>query len=159
MPLPAHLTAYWADVCRATSRPAGTPCYEAFAFGDSEAMAEALGALVLQGVKRATAACLWAYEAEGQPLPQPGHLSIVTRWSGEPLCVIETRSVEVMPFSQVDADFAATEGEGDGSLAFWRQAHRAFFTRDCERLDRSFTEDMPVVCERFERVYPLPLLD
>lgn len=60
MPLPAHLTTYWADVCRATGRPADTPCYEAFAFGDSEAMAEALGALVLQGRKRATAASLWA---------------------------------------------------------------------------------------------------
>lgn len=59
-----------------------------------------------------------------------------------------------MPFSQVDADFAATEGEGDGSLTFWREAHRAFFTRECARLGRTFTEQMPVVCERFERVYP-----
>lgn len=154
MLLPTHLTAYWSDFCRATGRPADMACYEAFAFGDDEAMAEALGALVLQGLKRATAACLWAHEAEAKQLPQPGDLSIVTRWNGEPLCVIETRSVVVMPFSQVDADFAATEGEGDGSLTFWREAHRAFFTRECARLGRTFTEQMPVVCERFERVYP-----
>lgn len=159
MPLPDHLTTYWSRFLQATGRAADTACFQAFAFGDSEAMAEELGALVLEGIKRATAASLWAHEAEGQPLPQPGDLSIVTRWSGEPLCVIETRSVVVMPFLQVDADFAATEGEGDGSLAFWREAHCAFFTRECQQMGRTFTEDMPVVCERFERVYPLSLRD
>lgn len=57
-----------------------------------------------------------------------------------------------MPFKDVTADFAAAEGEGDGSLAFWRAAHAAYFTRECARLGRAFSEDMPVVCERFDVV-------
>ena len=44
-----------------------------------------------------------------------------------------------MPFSEVDADFAATEGEGDGSLAYWQRAHKAFFGRECQRLGREFS--------------------
>lgn len=128
----------------------------AFAFGDGPAMADELAALVLQGTKRATASAHWAYEAEGEALPRPGDLSIVTDGSGTPRCVIETRSVEVVPFHDVGAAFAHAEGEGDRSLAYWRRAHRAFFTRECAAAGREFSESMLVVCERFEVRYPVP---
>ncbi len=153
MQVPAHLQAFWDDFLAATPQADPTRFYEAFAFGDSEDMALELAELVLQGRKRATAASLWSFEAEQKPLPEPGSLSIVTGWSGQPWCVIETQAVELLPFHAVTAEFAATEGEGDGSLVFWQQAHRAFFTRDCARMGRHFSEDMPVVCERFSVFY------
>lgn len=74
-------------------------------------------------------------------------------WAGTPLCVIETEAVDVVPFGEVSATFAAIEGEGDGSLSFWREAHRQYFTRECIRIGRLFSEDMPVACERFRVVY------
>jgi len=40
-------------------------------------------------------------------------------------------------------------------LAEWRDVHWAFFSRRCAELGRVASLDMPVVCERFERVYPL----
>jgi uncharacterized protein YhfF len=61
--------------------------------------------------------------------------------------------VQIVPFSEVGADFAATEGEGDGSLAYWRQAHTAYFGRECQRLGRELGLSAPVVCERFAVVY------
>ncbi|MEJ1936399.1 ASCH domain-containing protein, partial [Nostoc sp. NIES-2111] len=91
--------------------------------------------------------------AEGRLPPAPGDLSVVTSWAGQPLCVIETTHVEVMPFSQVSAEFAATEGEGDGSLAFWRQGHREFFTRECRAAGREFSEGLLICCERFRVVF------
>ena len=57
------------------------------------------------------------------PLPKAGDLSVVTNWARTPLCVIETQRVEIVPYEEVSADFAATEGEGDGSLRYWQQAH------------------------------------
>jgi uncharacterized protein YhfF len=108
------------------------------------------------GRKRATASLVWAYTAEGQRLPQPGDLSVVTRFSGEPVCVIETRRVEIVPFRRVGAEFAATEGEGDGSLAYWRRVHDDYFRRECARLGRAFHEDVAVVCEEFEVVFAPP---
>ncbi len=126
--------------------------YEVFCFGDSEALANELGALVVAGVKRATTGSVWTLEAEGRSPPRPGDFSIVTTWAGHPLCVIETISTEVLPFRDVSAEFAATEGEGDGSLEYWRSGHEAYFSRECSRADRTFSEEMLVVCERFKVV-------
>jgi uncharacterized protein YhfF len=153
MPIPPRLAPFWSAFAKSTGGASEERFYEAFFFGDSEELANELAALVLLGTKRATAGALWSYEAEGQRLPQPGDLSIVTDWSGNPLCVIETQSVEVVPFQEVTAEFAATEGEGDGSLSFWQQAHRAFFGRECAGAGRAFSENMLVVCERFAVVY------
>jgi uncharacterized protein YhfF len=156
MPIPAHLSTFWSEFANAIGGADEDRFYEAFFFGDSEELANELAELVLRGTKRATTGALWAYEAEGQRLPRPGDLSIVTDWSGQPQCVIETQSVEVVPFHQVTAEFAATEGEGDGSLAFWQQAHREFFSRECEAAGTEFTESMQVVCERFAMRYRSP---
>jgi uncharacterized protein YhfF len=153
MPVPAHLSAFWAEFAEATGAANEARFCEAFFFGDSEVMATELAELVVNGTKRATAAALWSYEEEGQGLPQPGDLSVVTDWEGRPLCVIRTQSVEVVPFGEVTPEFAATEGEGDGSLAFWRRAHIEFFSRECAAAGREFSESMQVVCERFAVVY------
>jgi uncharacterized protein YhfF len=47
-------------------------------------------------------------------------------------------------FNEVDASFAFDEGEGDRSLAFWRQAHRDYFGGLGQ-----FAENMLLYCERF----------
>jgi len=56
----------------------------------------------------------------------------------------------------VDAHFAWDEGEGDRTLADWIDGHRRYFARECARLGRIFREDIPVMLERFELLYPRP---
>ncbi len=152
-PIPERYVAFWKAYADAAGGVDDGRFYEAFAFGDSAPLAQELAELVLRGIKRATAGALWSFEAQGKRLPVPGDLSIVTSWSGDPLCIIETQAVEVVPFSKVDAEFAATEGEGDGSLSFWQDAHRQYFGRECRAAGREFSEDMLVACERFTVVY------
>ena len=151
--LPAAIEPFW-RAFRATLDHDPTPrFYEAFHFDDNAPSADELAALVLAGRKRATASLVWSYEAEMKPRPEVGALSVVTLFDGTPVCVIETRHVQIVPFAEVSAEFAATEGEGDGSLAFWRRAHTEFFGRECARLGRDFHARAPVVCEEFEVVY------
>jgi uncharacterized protein YhfF len=69
--------------------------------------------------------------------------------------VLRTADVEIRPFGEVDADFAAAEGEGDGSLDYWRAAHWSYFTRRREILGRTPSQRMPVILERFDLVYPV----
>lgn len=126
---------------------------ETFHFDDNEASANELAKLVLDRKKRATASLLWTYESEKKRIPEAGDLSIVTDFRGAEVCVIETTQVDIVAFSDVSDEFAATEGEGDGSLAYWRRAHEAFFGRECQRIRRKPAPNMPVVCERFEVVF------
>lgn len=125
-------------------------------FGDSPELAEELGELVRQGRKRATTGLLWQWEAEDGGPPEPGRREVVIDWRGSPLAVIEFTEVRVIPFLEVDAEFASEEGEGDRSLSYWRAAHRSYFGRQCERLGRQLADDMPVVCVRFRVLHAAP---
>ena len=115
---------------------------EAFSFGDSPALADELAALVLAGVKCAT--CSAASEG---PQTEVGKHMVVLNGSGQPVAVIETIELTQRRFNEVDAAFAYDEGEGDRSLAYWRDAHRRYFTRLGQ-----FSEDMLLYCERFRVV-------
>jgi uncharacterized protein YhfF len=122
-------------------------------FGDSPELADVLGHLIVTGVKTATCSALWEYEAENEPLPTPGGRTIVLDGRNTPICVIETTTVEIRRFCDVDAAFAYDEGEGDRSLESWRCAHRKFFTRSLAKIDREPIDEMPLVCERFRIIH------
>lgn len=148
------LSAFW-DGCRGADRslPAEMPL--AWAFGATPAHADGLLALVLAGVKTATASSLGDYEATGDALPEDGELSIILDGAGAPRAVIRTTGVRVVPFDLVDAVHARAEGEGDRSLAHWREVHERYW-RDHSENPRGYEPDMPVVCESFELVWPRP---
>ena len=113
-----------------------------FAFGDGPALADELLELVLAGVKTATCS------TEDEPnTSTPGERWIVRDGRGTPRCVIESTEITYRRFAEVDATFACEEGEGDRSLAYWRQAHREYFGRQGK-----FSEDMMLMCERFRLV-------
>ncbi len=113
-----------------------------FAFGDGPELADALLDLVIKGVKTATCS------TEDEPnTSTPGERWIVLDGRGEPACVIETTEVSYRRFGDVDAAFAHEEGEGDRSLAYWRDAHRRYFGPQGK-----FSEDMMLMCERFRLV-------
>jgi uncharacterized protein YhfF len=122
----------------------------AWAFGASAEEADELLRLVLAGTKTATASALWDYESEGAALPEAGSLSILLDGRDHPRALINTTNVTVVPFDEVDEEHARLEGEGDRSLAYWREAHERFFSEDSSR---GFAPDMPVVLERFAVVY------
>jgi uncharacterized protein YhfF len=153
MNIPDNYRPFWQEFARSRAVDPAPHFLEAFHFDDNEPTANELANLVLSGQKRATAALLWTHEMTSKPVPKPGDLSIVTNFAGEPVCIIETLRVEIVPFNEVSEEFAATEGEGDGSLGYWHRAHEAFFGRECERIGRQPDPCMPVICERFEVVY------
>ncbi|MFZ5910845.1 MAG: ASCH domain-containing protein [Chloroflexota bacterium] len=149
------IEAYWQTFL--SSLPDDSPyCqknYISEGWGDGPEMADELGALIATGAKTATCSSLWEWQAEGESPPEPGYLTIVLDGDGRPLCIVETTEVSVRNFNEVDAQFAYEEGEGDRSLAYWRDAHRRFFTRYLPKIGREFSEEMPLVCERFRMIY------
>lgn len=116
---------------------------ESFAFGDSAELADELLALVLEGRKRATC---WAV-SEGMKGAEIGEAMVVLDGAGRPRAVLQTLELTQRRFDEVDESFAFDEGEGDRSLAYWRDAHQRFFTRQ-----KLYRPDMMLWCERFRLV-------
>jgi uncharacterized protein YhfF len=116
---------------------------ESFAFGDSPELADELLELVLIGKKTATC---WAAN-EGDKGVVVGKRWIVKDGQGRASAVLETIEVVRRRFGEIDAAFAHDEGEGDRTLADWREAHTDYFTRRSE-----FSPDMELYCERFRLV-------
>lgn len=126
---------------------------DSYYFCSDEESANNLAALVLQGEKRATAGLLWSYEAENEPIPEVGQLSVITNWNEDPQCIVEITDVEVKPYNEVTAEFAFIEGEGDKSLEYWRRVHWEFFSMECKELGKTPSEDMLVILEQFRVIW------
>lgn len=124
--------------------------HECWAFGGAP---DKLADLVLRGIKTATCSAYCFCESGEEKLPEAGDYSVILNSRGEALCIIRTVKVAIVPFDRVTAEHAYKEGEGDRSLAYWRQVHEEYFTEELQAAGLAFDEKMDLVCEEFEVVY------
>lgn len=118
-------------------------------FANEPRLASRLAHCVIKGIKRATASWVAHDRHEGWvPLP-PGAVSIVTDGFGIPLCALETMQVDRVRFGDVTPAFAAAEGEGDSSLADWREAHQEYYDREAARIGIPFNDDSELELSHF----------
>ncbi len=114
-----RLNRYWDQFLAAfpvgTDRPSGF--VEAAVFGFTREEATEISRLVLHGIKTATGSVLWSYQADEKALPRIGDFWIVVDGDRNPVCIIRTSSIEVIPFSEVGEEYARWGGEGTGPLS------------------------------------------
>jgi uncharacterized protein YhfF len=127
--------------------------FEAFQFGAGREMANQLAQLVLDGIKTATSDLIWHMDAKGKPRWYVGDEHVVLNGSWTPVAVIRTTELEEKRFCDVDEAFARDYGEGDRTLAWWREHIFAWYAHQCRELGIEPTQEMPLLCERFEVVY------
>lgn len=60
----------------------------------------------------------------------------------------------MVAFEEVSEEHAFKEGEGDKTLAYWRQVHEDFFKPYYNEYGLTFNGDSQIVLEEFEVVYP-----
>ncbi|MFK4760962.1 ASCH domain-containing protein [Microbacterium sp. ZW T5_45] len=142
---------FWRE-CRTVIDGLPEDAPEAWAFGATPEHADGLLALVLAGTKTATASSLWDYEHTGEELPTVGLLNIILDGRGAPRALLETTAIAVVPFDEVTAEHAFKEGEGDRTLAHWREVHERYWRTHSES-PRGFAPDMPVVCEELRLLH------
>ena len=153
--IPENIQQYWQKFlaqCTPEQTAQYTTIPEAWGFGNNPQLADQLGNLVLQGIKTSTCGAVWEYEQEGEAIPKVGDLSIILDGKGQPMCIIETTEVRIIPFNEVDAQFAYDEGEGDRSLESWRREHWKFFMQNATE-ESQINENMPLVCERIRLIW------
>jgi uncharacterized protein YhfF len=150
---------YWAQFLAslpADHRPA-RPYVESFYFGFVPEDGREIAPLVLAGTKTASGCPLWSYEFDGKRLPEVGDLWIVTAGGDDPVCVIRTTEVRIIPYDEVGVEYARDGGEGDRSIESWRDLYWRYIASECRRMGREPSERAPLVMERFEIVYRAPL--
>lgn len=151
----SSVKAMWNDYLSSIGEDAGRTgkTYTSWYFCDNEKDANELAGLVREGIKRGTTSLYDLYKKDGDELPLPDSYSVITDWSGIAKCIIRTKKVTILAFHDADKELAETEGEGDKSLNYWRQAHLHAFTRELKDYDMVFSENMLIVFEEFEVVY------
>lgn len=126
---------------------------EAYWFGIEPQDAKGIAQLVMKGIKIATGSILWSLEHDGKPIPKVGDYNIVTDGYDHPLCIVLTTQVRILPLNEVDAQFAFDGGEGDRTLAGWRDIYWRYLQSECIRIGREPTWQAPIICERFRVMY------
>lgn len=109
---------------------------------------------ILDGRKVTTTSLALEYEIEREPLPCEGQRSAVVDSNNEPVCIIETVEVLIVPLGEVGYEHVVSEGEGHATVSDWRAAHEHFW-RSKEMTDSlgettlDLDDATPVVLERF----------
>ncbi len=94
------------------------------------------------------------YAVDNDPLPEVGSYDVVLDSKDQAVCIIQIKKVSVVAFEEVSEEHAFKEGEGDKTLAYWRQVHEDFFKPYYNEYGLTFNGDSQIVLEEFEVVYP-----
>lgn len=124
-----------------------------FYFCDNKVDANDCADLVVKEIKQATATSLWWFEKNKEKLPQIGDLYIITDWDGKAKAIIKTTKLEKVPYNEITADFALTEGEGNKSIEYWKKVHWAYYSREMKPFNETPTNNMIIICEYFKTIW------
>jgi uncharacterized protein YhfF len=149
-----EVQAFWAEFCKANDVTATD--YHCSTFGDPEFAdyGDEITRLAMDEVKRATAHLAMDFEINNVKRREVGDYWVILWEDMTPACVLKMVNIEVRPFKDVDAAFAAREGEGDGSLEYWKNCHEDYFKQQLAKWGREWRDDLPVVLESFDLVKP-----
>jgi uncharacterized protein YhfF len=143
---------FWRRYLATRTDPLENAVVEASMPGNAQ-IADKLIALYRSGRKTAGSSLVRDYEVAGDPLPQAGRHWILLDSAGAPQLIARTERVEIYKFSDVGEEIARAEGEGDLSLAYWREAHRRFFTPYLAALGIDDLDQALVITEFFTLVF------
>ena len=127
---------------------------ESWYFHNNKEDANRLAELTLSGKKKASSGLYLWYEEANADLPKMGTKQIITDFDGMALAIIETISVDTIPFNKVSKDYAEMDmGTNIEPLKKWKKAHWDFFASAMEESGEKTIEEMLIVCERFETIW------
>ena len=143
---------YWNDFIKDTGRDEEDKCAGDLTFEAKGFVGDELISLVLSGKKTAFFTTWATYAIDQEPLPLTGELYVVLDRAENPRCVIETESVNIIPFNEVTWGMAVKEGE-DENLEQWREKKQEYIEDEGAILGFDFTPDIKLVFQTFKVVY------
>lgn len=148
------IDSFWKEFQNEMPEYSGVETPPSYYFCDNENDADECAELVHNGIKQATTHSLHGLQINEEKLPAIGDMAIVTDWHGIPKAITKTVKVELIKFKDITAEYAFIEGEGDRSLSYWQKVHWDYYTRELSDHGLKPYEDMELVCEYFETIWP-----
>ena len=147
-----ELDEYWERFLKETNRDPDDRCSGDLFFEAKGFVGDELITLVLTDRKTAFFTSWATYTIDQEPLPVSGELYVVLDRANQPRCVIETQSVEIVPFNEVTWDMARLEGE-DENLGAWKERKQEYLEDEGAILGFEFTPDIKLVFQTFTVIY------
>ena len=113
--------------------------FEPMAVGSTRKSRDDGARLILEGAKTATATADWEWSDSTAPFV--GALSVLFDGSDEALAIVETTAVEAMRFGDATEELAKAYGEGERTLAWWRQEIGDYYRRLASDKGERFDDD------------------
>ena len=124
-------------------------------FDNSEEEPSKYAELIVDGKKRTSSGLYLWYKEANVDLPKVGTKLIVTDYNGKALAIIETKKSDTIPFNQISKEYAELDmGTNIEPLQKWKKAHWDIFANSLQENGQKATDEMLVVCEWFETIWP-----
>ncbi|PFM66872.1 ASCH domain-containing protein [Bacillus cereus] len=132
---------YWEEFWKNEEAPQNV---SAWRFGDTP---NRLAQQVVERTKTATCSAYLFYQLENIPIPTTEDYGVILDHDENPVAIVKTIEVTIVPMNEITEEFAIAEG--DGSYTNWKEIHERYFRSKLDEVDHEFSEDMLLVCERF----------
>ena len=134
------------------SKDMGMP--ESDFFHNNKEDANRLAKLTLNGQKKASSGLYSLYKQYEVDLPKVGTKQIITDFDGKAQVIIENISVDTIPFNKISEEYAELDmGTEIEPLKKWKKAHWEFFESFLKESGQKPTEEMLIVCVRFDTIW------
>ena len=145
----------WGSYTTAYPEFKNTEIPEAWFFHNNREDANRLAALVEKGKKKAGSGLYAWYKEANVDLPKVGTKHIITDFDGSARAIIEIKKVDTIPFNKISEAYAEMDmGTSIEPLKKWKKAHWDFFSSALQESGEKPTEEMLIVCESFETIWP-----
>ena len=145
----------WNDYIESNPESKNEEIPESDFFHNNREDANRLAELTLNREKKASSGLLSLYKQYNVDLPKVGTKQIITDFDGKAQAIIENKSVDTIPFNKISREYAELDmGTDIEPLKKWKKAHWDFFENFLKDSGEKPTEDMLIVCTRFETIWP-----
>ena len=109
--------------------------------------------VILAGEKTGSSPLPWLYERGADVEPMIGEFIVLVNGHGEPEAIVQTTSVEMVPFGKIELHHLDGEGPAMRDVEKWSSFHANYWAPKLEPFGLQPTDEMPVAIQRFGLVY------
>ncbi|MEQ9111901.1 MAG: ASCH domain-containing protein [Rhodospirillaceae bacterium] len=122
--------------------------------GANQFVVDSILSLVLDGEKRGTFGLKWLHERQPETAPELNGYAVLVDMNETPKAIIKTTQITPIAYKDITDKHLVIEGPGARALDRWRDIHWPYWRELLKPHDLEPTEEMLVMVEHFDLVFP-----